>query len=140
MKLNLRGPQRVIESLMQDECEITRDVEGTGDDIWNPATGTYTPPPVDTEVIYAGPCLVSNRGGGADVEQGGQYLRESPYMITLPLDTPTLIKKDRVILTASSQDPDLVDKEFSIDEPLYSSFAVTRRASMHMVIHTPGAA
>ena len=140
MRLNLSGAQRVIEDLMLDECEITRDVEGTGDDVWNPATGTYTPPPSDLEFIYSGPCMISSRGGGADQEQGGQYLRESPYMITLPLDAPELIKKDKVLVTLAHRDPDLFDQEFSIDEPLYSTYAVSRRASMHLIIHTPGAA
>lgn len=140
MKLNLSGAQRVIEDLMLDECEITRDTEGAGDDIWNAATGTYTPPPADIEYIYSGPCMISNRGGGSDQEQGGQYLRESPYMVTLPLDAPTLVKKDLLVVTLSHRDPDLLDKEFSIDEPLYSTYAVSRRASMHMILHTPGAA
>lgn len=140
MRLNLSGAQRVIEDLMLDECVITRDIEGTGDDIWDPDTGTYVPPPADIESVYSGPCMISNHGGGADQEQGGQYLRESPYMVTLPLDAPQLIKKDKLVVTLSHRDPDLLGKEFSIDEPLYSTYAVSRRASMHMIIHTPGAA
>lgn len=140
MRLNLSGVQRVLEDLMADACTITRDVEGTGDDIWNPATGTYTPPPADIQVIYSGPCMISNRGGGGDTEQGGQYLRESPYMISLPLDAPILIKKDKVLVTTSHRDPDLLNQEFSVDEPLYSTYAVSRRASMHLIIRTPGAA
>lgn len=139
MKLNLTGAQRVIEDLMQDECEITRDAEGTADDTWDPVTGTYTPPEDDVELIYAGQCLVSNRGGGSTREEGGQYLTHSPYTISLPLDAPELIKKDRVLIVGSNQDPDLADKDFLIDEPLFSSFAVSRRATMHRNIPTPGA-
>lgn len=139
MKLNLSGAQQVVEGLMQDECEITRDVERTADDTWDAATGTYTPPADDTVIVYSGPCLISNRGGGATQQEGGQYLTVSPYMISLPLDSDPLQKKDRAVVTLAVQDPGLQDAEFIVDEPLYSSFAVSRRASMHRNIPTPGA-
>src|SRR5918911_2561400 len=109
MKLNLSGVKRTIESLMDDTatCEITRDAEGTGDDIWDPVAGTYTPPPADTELIYEGSCMIGNRGGGADMERGGRYITESPCMISIPIDAPELMKKDRVLVTYSKNDPGL---------------------------------
>lgn len=141
MKLNLSGAKRVIESLMEgDECIITRDTEGTGDDVWSSATGTYAPPPNDTTTIYSGKCIVSNSGSGSTAEYGGEYFVETTYWLTVPLEADELRSEDIVTVTASLRDPELIDKIFLIKEPLFTTFAVSRRVRMELLQEVPGAA
>lgn len=89
MALNLDGIAKFAETLMIDECMITR--RGRQEDTitanWNSTTGTYSPKRVPDEVVYEGKCMFYTRGVAAsETEEGGQKLVNMQKFISLPKD------------------------------------------------------
>jgi len=127
--MNLAPAERAVTKLMTDDCTITRDSEGVGDDTWDDVLGTYTRPSPDESEIYSGKCMVlptplgSRPGQSAAVEDpGSRELR-----ILIPLDQVDVAIGDVVTVTASRRDPALVDRTFAVIGTVAQTFAVYRQ-------------
>jgi hypothetical protein len=89
MALNLDGIAKFANTLMIDECVISR--KGRQEDAisanWSEATGTYSPARVPEEVVYEGKCMFYTRGVAAsETEEGGQKLVVMQKFVSLPRD------------------------------------------------------
>ena len=133
MPLNLKGAQRAVEGLMRDGCRIQRDEEGTGDDIWDDVTGTYTDPVNDLSLVYEGKCMFSSINIGAITVYGGDEQQSSDWQLGVPKDEcPALLPNDVVTIVSVHEDGDqeLIEAVFKVDDELSGTYAVTRRARM----------
>lgn len=127
MPINLLPIQKFVEDNMTDQCTIVRDVEGVSDDTWDNATGTYTAPGGDEIEVYTGLCYVSTKGWESRKELvGGAETIQSFFKLMLPLGSPKVLPRDRVVFTASLRYPYLVEEEFTVIEAIITSFAVAQ--------------
>ena len=128
---NLEPGRKALELLMDDTCTITRDPSGTGDDGFDQATGTYTPPPSDVSTVYSGKCMLSVQGNvGREGSSGGGSFQIVGYKLQIPISGPELHVGDWVELTSSRRDPAQVGKRFQVTRPQYATMAMTRAASL----------
>jgi hypothetical protein len=98
--------------LMVDACTITRKVSEVTDSDTGVVTPTYT-------TIYTGVCRVKQRSqtgvvGGRPKDVGEAYNLLLAIELQLPNSVPTINAEDRVTITASVHDPDLVGRVFHI--------------------------
>lgn len=107
---------------MRETCKITR----PGVKTWNPATLQYETASVD---VYEGKCKL--RLGFSRVRRtstAGQLAVEQSATVSLPVKTSGGIRKDdRVKITASPDDPELVGVVVWIDADRAMSNATSRR-------------
>lgn len=143
MKLNLAPIRRIVQELtMNDECLITSDPEGTGDDVWDEETGTYVKPVNDRVTIYEGPCsvypfsIVIQEG-----ERGEEEIMESRYWLGVPMDAeiepPPESLCEITAVDPDQGDPALVDRVFVIDEQEFQTLASSRRFKMRILTAKP---
>lgn len=117
-----RGRQ-VAEGLMTDTCAITR-VTGTG--AINETTGQY----VDTtSTIYSGKCRVQlrNMTVAALPLSGDRQVVALQLEVSIPLSSTAPKVGDKVTVTASPNDPALVNRVFRVREEMHKSHATARR-------------
>lgn len=133
MRLNLDPIRRVVEEItMRDECEITTDPQGVGDDVWDPATGTYTPPAGDRTVLYTGICSIYPFSGVIQAgERGDEQIMETRYWVGIPMSEEVEVPPEALIeITAvdpDQGDPMLVGEWFVVDEQELQTMASSRR-------------
>ena len=138
MPLNLAPITSFYEKQFDDECVITRDAQLTGDDTWSDVTGTYTRPAGDDAELYDGPCLIWVDRSVGESEGGGEHKKQVNYFMSVPVDSGLVVQaEDKVTCTDSLRDPDLVGQEFSVDEMLTETFAVSRDIRMHRLSSVP---
>jgi hypothetical protein len=118
----LRG--RAFEEIaMQDACTITRETgETTG------SGGVITP---TTATQYTGKCRVQFKpmeGSGTDV--GEAYLLLVRREVQLPMSATGLREGDRITITASALDPDLVGKVYVIRDVEAKTHLTARRVTV----------
>ena len=91
----IKRGQRAANRLMVDSCAATR---GTGDPVFDPATGTYTP---GSSPVYTGRCrLQTSRTQGANPEAGGAVFTVERVELQLPFGV-SLEVGDLAEITAS---------------------------------------
>lgn len=114
-----------VEALMADTCAVTRDPQGARDDEIDPVTLALTPPVDDTTTVYQGKCLVVPLAAGGE-HDGAPLEPVRRYRALIPLSAPTVRLGDKVSVTKSARDPQLVGRFFAITDVAVSTFAVVR--------------
>jgi hypothetical protein len=109
-------------ALMVDACTIAR------------PTGESTSGGVVTQTttqIYSGKCRIQERdsaGGGLTVGEAYRIVRRLELQI--PVSAPQLLEGDRVTVTASALDPQMVGKTYAVRDTLAKTHATCRRATV----------
>lgn len=126
---NLARATSKIESLMQDTCQIVRDAEGVGDDVWDEETGQFIAPTNDTITVYSGPCFVRPTGIGS-TESAEMTATSNPGYRTLagyiPKNITGVAENDWMVITSSLRDPLLVGRRLRVIGIRHMTFAVAR--------------
>lgn len=115
----------VVESLMDDECVITRDSDGVSDDVLD-ADGNLTPVGSAT-TLYEGVCMV--RPVQAIKPHPVPYTEQqvSQYAVKVPVTVDVDYRKgDVVSITSSRRDPQLVGRTLYVRVVQYRTFALSR--------------
>jgi hypothetical protein len=130
--LNLKGIQRFAEGEMVDEIIITRDPEGSKDDVFNPVTGQYVSHAGDINQIYHGPGLVIQPSvfPSQAVEAGATTLNLD-FELHIPLHSTKVLPDDRIVVLRCMRDPHLVGQEFWVRAPGSSTFSVTQQLRIY---------
>jgi len=122
--------EEAFERIMDDGCDVTRDIGGTADALLDAVTGTLVQ--VGRVTVYSGRCLV--RGAtGSIAERGGAYPVQSNPTLYLPLSFLRLApgsepaRGDLVTVTSSRRDPNMVGQTYEILDIPSSTIAVARR-------------
>lgn len=125
-RLVARG-RAAAQRLMVDTCVIDRK---TGQ-VFDEQTGTYT----DTwSTVYSGSCRVQDSGlSGHQVEAGERAVELQTRTLQVPMTVLGLQVDDRVTITASALDPDLVDRVFRVSDLMHKSHATARRLPIEEV-------
>jgi hypothetical protein len=107
---------------MTDACRITRVTAATTD----PDTGVQSP---TTATVYEGACRLQERETQARPENpGDQYALMRHRELQLPVATSGGVRQgDQVVMTACTQDPDVVGRPMVIREQAGKSEATARR-------------
>jgi uncharacterized protein DUF6093 len=126
-------------NVMVDQCRVTRDVQGTGDDVFDEESMTLSPPSNDTTTIYTGKCSILPMNlQSADAVSAGIDEVTSTYRIGLPLLAPVVLRGDTVTCTVSTRDAQLVGRKFRVKSSQKSSFAVWRLLTAVLIESTTG--
>lgn len=106
---------------MVDSCAITRKTGETTD----PDTGVI----VDTtSEIYGGKCRVQQARAQASPQDPGEaYVLMLRLEVQLPMSVVGLEVDDRIEITASAHDPDLVGRVFTVRDLAHKTHATSRR-------------
>jgi hypothetical protein len=131
----LDAAQGLVEGLMDGAaCRVTRDESQREDDTLDPDTLELVPPDPDAGPVYDGPCTFTRISGteAAPAHDRSAYT-EQRWRVSVPLAAPPLKVNDRIVLTKCKRMPDLVGREFRVDELVESgSYAVSRKALLVM--------
>jgi hypothetical protein len=113
------------EGLMVDACTITR-VTGTTTD---PTTGHVTETAAE---LYVGKCRVQQGtvGQGIRHDTGETSVIVLRLEVQLPMSVVGLAEGDRITITASAHDADLVDRRFRIHDLAHKTHATSRRVQV----------
>jgi hypothetical protein len=111
------------EALMVDECTIRRQTgETTG-------TGGVITPTYDD--LYTGKCRVQVRAeSGQATTVGEAALIIQRHEVQLPILVTGLAEGDRITITASALDPELVGAEYVVRDVLRKSHLTSRRVTV----------
>jgi hypothetical protein len=105
----------LAERLMVDACTVKRT---TGQTVG--AGGVITP---TTTTVYGGRCRLTQRGtGGSWADVGEQARVVSRLVLQVPVGAPEVLEGDKVTMTASALDPQLVGKVFSVRSVAHQSY------------------
>lgn len=143
MRLNLLPIRKLVEDLtMTDTCVITRDPQGTADDTWDEATGTYVPGANDRITVYAGQCSVYPFSGVVqEDEEGAQEVAVARYWLGIPVSAEVTSKpEDLVKITAVDAiqgDPKLLNAEFSVVSQEFGTIQSSRRFVIKLLQEVP---
>lgn len=130
---NLERATAKVESLMQDTCKITRDVEGVYDGELDEDTGLIVQPGSDNATVYEGPCFVAPTGIGSEAGAEGQEVRLPGYRTLtcwIPKDAPQVLSNDCVEFLTSLRDPLLPGRKMTVVGVRYMTFAIGRRLDL----------
>lgn len=123
------GPLRLlIESRMIDTCTITRDPEGSGDDVLDQNTGALTPQAGDESTVYTGACLLypAGRRQESQFTEGSRAVSEHSYDLRIPWDAAEPDVGDVVTLSVSTHDPTLVGRPLRVRSVARSTLLTSR--------------
>lgn len=113
---------------MVDTCTITRVANGAVDENTGRIARTE-------QAIYAGPCRVQNQRAQSRTEDVGEdRALLLPMEIQLPTSVTGLVVGDRITITASAHDADLVGRTFAVRDLAHKSEATARRVRAEEVI------
>ena len=115
----------LAESRMVDACVVTRAGDGRGP--WNAATRDYDPPAPVT--VYDGRCEVQERDTQEQDRVAGEAILDTQrYTVKLPVAESVGVRKgDDVRITLSVNDPDLLDRHFTVGAQHHKTYATARR-------------
>lgn len=120
--------RRAAEALMVDACTITR---ASGSPSTNTTTGVVTDTPT---TVYAGKCRVQQV---APISKPGDVAEAAVWLQRLALQLPAsvagLATDDKVTITASQLDPDLVGRVFHVRELGHKTHVTARRVQIEEV-------
>lgn len=113
----------LAERLMVDACSIARPTgESTG------AGGVITP---TTSAVYTGKCRLQVRQEtGAGQTVGEAFIIVQRLELQLPMTAPEVFEGDRVTMTASALDPQLVGKEYVVRDVVRKTHLTSRRVTV----------
>lgn len=121
----LRLGRRAAEAGMVDACVIRR---RTGETVGADAVVTPT-----WATLYTGKCRVQVRSqsqAGQGVEVGEAYRIVERSEVHLPITVTGLAEGDRIEVTASAHDPELVGKVFTVRDVIAKSHLTARRVTV----------
>jgi hypothetical protein len=120
-----------VAPLLTDTAVITRDIEGTGDDVFDENTGQYTTPDGDTTSVYEGPALVTAMSGTDTDPDGAGGVAWYPQRYRARIDAATDAVRigDRFRVT-DSDDPHLAGREFLVVDVLDAGHQITQRLTL----------
>ena len=118
--------RREAESLMVDECEVTRPGALVTD-----ADGNVTP---SSTPVYEGRCKVQQTISQASNPTAGEHsFTVQDSRVDFPVTAGPLKVDDVVTVTASALDPQLVGSEFRVTELFHKSMATAQRTRVEQV-------
>ena len=124
----MRG-RALAESLMVDTCTVARVTgESTNED-----TGVVTP---TTSTVYTGRCRIQQSQLGADsvpANPGDAAVRLVAFEVQLPMSVEGIRVHDRITVTASTLDPDLVGRTFVVLGLAHKTHMTARRLQVQEV-------
>lgn len=113
MKIDLTTIRRQAESLLVDDCTITRETVSDPNDTTGMVTYTIT------ATVYAGPCMFVGAGGGAQDE----FLQLAlPYYVG--------VQRDDVVTITNSQDETAVGQRFTVVNASKGTYTALRTVQM----------
>ena len=118
-----------IEALMVDTCTITR----TTSEATNEDSGVVTP---TTATVYTGRCRVQQSQLGADSvpsDPGEVYVRMVAFEAQVPMSVTGLRVGDRITVTASAHDADLVGRVFVVLGLAHGTHKTARRLQVQEI-------
>lgn len=130
---DISAGEQALERIMDDGCDLTRNLSGQADALLNSATGQLVQ--AGPQLLYSGRCMVRGTDGSV-LERGGAYPVQSNPTLYLPLSYLRLnplaepARGDLVIITSSRRDPAMVGRRYEIDDIAGSTFAVARRCKL----------
>lgn len=122
---DLTEAQEVLESLMVDQGEVTRNPDGTEDGVTNETTGVVEEP-ADSQV-YLGKMKIKVLQQHSDGREGGAPTYVSTYLCGLPAGSPEVLAGDHLRIISCARDPVLAGKKLLVTRPLFSTFHVQRK-------------
>lgn len=123
----LAAGRRAAEALMVDACSITRGGTQTTDDLTGDVTSTPTS-------VYAGRCRVQQQVAFARAGDVGEATRwYSRLELQIPATTVGVQVNDRVTVTASVNDPDLVGRVFEVRGLAHKTHATAHRLQIEEI-------
>ncbi len=116
------------EAGMVDTCAITEDTVIST----NPDNGVQT---ITTPTIYSGPCRIQQHvpGGARPADVGEVYKLMLRLELQLPITATGLKVGQKVTITVSANDPDLVGRVLLIRELAHKTDATARRVGVEEV-------
>lgn len=132
MPLNLSGIERFLVGEMIDEIILTRDEEGTEDDIFDPETGQYIKPGGDDQIWYEGKALLMTLNVfPSQREEGGGTSLSIDFQLHIPKNTPAMTLYDHLTVISCVRTPHLVGKLFRIRSLEDNTFSVSQAARIY---------
>lgn len=122
---------------MLDRCRITRDEQGSGDDVLDRATFKLTPPSPDTTTVYEGPCMLGVEVREREEAEGGGDTYRRRWRIRIPVSADLPLHNDVATMTEVHEqgDQSMVDREFKVITASGGTFAVTRKVTVEDLEH-----
>lgn len=127
--------QAEAESMMTDECVITRRGAPSGPLVIDPDTGMYPPDSIDD--IYTGKCSIRIPGTvstGKVRPSAGDIASLLNAIFAIPVQSPTLVVTDRILITDSKFNPSMVGLEFEVIGLLPSTHVTKQRVAIEAVV------
>ena len=118
--ITLRG-RAMAERQMVDACTVTRQATASSD----AELGTIT---YSTTTVYSGKCRVQQHGASTRPHQLGEaavWLQR--LELQLPMSVTAVASDDLVVITASSLDPDLLNRKWRVRELTHKTHETMRR-------------
>ena len=134
MALTRTAGRATAERQLVDTLVLTRDADGDGDSVFNPATGEETDPVGDTSTVYDGPgrmTMRTVRGDGSET-QGGSFSYRTEYIALLPAEVVAALG-DTVTVSESIADPTLEGRTFTVTQIRAATQIVLRRLTCEIV-------
>lgn len=106
----------LIESMMVDECVVTRDDLSHRDETLDESTFQLIPAVNNEQTLYEGKCVVATiRTSDREVLQGAAPLDVNTYKVFLPLENTGGIRiGDIVTITKATNDPALLGQSYRV--------------------------
>lgn len=124
---DLTSARTAAEAILTDRCRITRDAEGTSDDVLDRTTNKLAPPSPDTTTVYEGPCLISSAIlRETESVEGGRPVYRRRRRARVPMSAPLARAEDRLEVLSSESDPAMVGKRYKVIDAGVNSIGVTR--------------
>lgn len=123
----LAAMRATAESTMTATCAIRTDPEGTGDDTLDQNTGQLTRPVGEPSTIYTGKCRVAPEWQGQTDSEGRRIYTERNYSASIPWNAATPQVGSAFVVTASPNDPALVNRDMRVMTVEARTFAIERR-------------
>lgn len=115
------------ERLMVDTCIIDRRSGSVLDEDTGQYVDTYT-------TVYSGKCRIQvTDPGGRAADAGEQTSQIQSLVLQVPMTVSGVKVDDRVSLTASALDPDLVGRTFRVSDLMHKTHATARRLPVEEV-------
>ena len=120
-----------IEATLPDTCTIT--TKGVGEPVFDEDTGTYDLP--ERTVIHADlPCRVAPATATQVVQAGEEAVSLGMYRVTVPATADGIEVDHLVLITGSSDDPDLVGTQLRVTETFRRSLGAKKRIACKVVL------
>lgn len=114
----------MAESLMTDECAITR--AGVGVGTYDPVTNQVTPPP--PILVYSGKCRIQRQQITSDTPTvAADVLVVAQHIVSIPVGSASVELEDRIEITGSASDSANIGRRFTARSPLHKSQATALR-------------